>query len=322
MKSVFIFVLILLAYSVSFAESEKPEYKRISNKFVNFFNQKSADSLFNLFSGEMKNALPIDKTTEFVNGLYGQVGKIEKIEFEKYQSTYAIYKTKFEKETFSLNISLDGESKINGLLIKPYAPDTNPKMERTTTKMRLPFDGVWTVIWGGDTKDLNYHVDYESQKNAFDFVITDESGRSFKNEGKTNDDFYAFGKPLFAPCAGEVVLAVNGVKDNAPGVMNPFFPSGNTIILKTENNEYILLAHFKQNTIKVKQGDKVAKGQELGLCGNSGNSTEAHLHFHVQNIEDVNSAIGVKCYFEKIMVNGIEKFDYSPIQKEKIQAVK
>ena len=58
MKSVFIFVLILLAYSVSFAESEKPEYKRISNKFVNFFNQKSADSLFNLFSGEMKNALP------------------------------------------------------------------------------------------------------------------------------------------------------------------------------------------------------------------------------------------------------------------------
>lgn len=57
----------------------------------------------------------------------------------------------------------------------------------------------------------------------------------------------------------------------------------------------------------------------LGLCGNSGNSSEAHLHFHIQNIEDMNSATGVKCYFERILVNGEAKNDYSPIQNDKIR---
>jgi murein DD-endopeptidase MepM/ murein hydrolase activator NlpD len=80
----------------------------------------------------------------------------------------------------------------------------------------------------------------------------------------------------------------------------------------------LFFAHFKQNSIKVKQGQKVTQGQLLGLCGNSGNSSEAHLHFHIQNVEDMNIATGVKCYFDKLFVNGEAKTDYSPIQKEKI----
>jgi len=57
----------------------------------------------------------------------------------------------------------------------------------------------------------------------------------------------------------------------------------------------------------------------LGLCGNSGNSSEAHLHFHIQNIENINIASGVKCYFEKLIVNGEAKTDYSPIKNDKIK---
>ncbi len=69
----------------------------------------------------------------------------------------------------------------------------------------------------------------------------------------------------------------------------------------------------------VKQGQTVKQGQLLGLCGNSGNSSEPHLHFHIQNIEDINSATGVKCYFDSIIVNGDVKKDYSPIQKDNIK---
>ena len=101
--------------------------------------------------------------------------------------------------------------------------------------------------------------------------------------------------------------------------MNPIFATGNTVLIKTSNNEYILLAHFKQHSIKVKQGDVVKRGQILGLCGNSGNSSEPHLHFHIQDAEDFTKTLGVKCYFDKLQVNGITKVDYSPVKGEKIK---
>jgi murein DD-endopeptidase MepM/ murein hydrolase activator NlpD len=84
----------------------------------------------------------------------------------------------------------------------------------------------------------------------------------------------------------------------------------------------LFFAHFKQHSIVVKQGQKVTQGQLLGLCGNSGNSSEPHLHFHIQNVEDINIATGVKCYFDIIQVNGQTKNDYSPIQKDKIKNIK
>ena len=86
--------------------------------------------------------------------------------------------------------------------------------------------------------------------------------------------------------------------------MNPIYIPGNTVIIKTANDEYLFFAHFKQHSIKVKQGQQVKQGELLGLCGNSGNSTEPHLHFQIQNVENMNKATGVKSYFDNILVNG------------------
>ena len=109
------------------------------------------------------------------------------------------------------------------------------------------------------------------------------------------------------------------VKDNVPGELNPIYIPGNTVILKTQNDEFLFFAHFKQNSIVVYQGQKVKKGELLGLCGNSGNSSEAHLHFHIQNVEDMNIATGAKAYFSEIQINGDLKKDYSPIKGEKVK---
>ena len=62
------------------------------------------------------------------------------------------------------------------------------------------------MFWGGDTKELNYHVVSTAQKNAFDIVIKDGKSKSYKTDGKTNEDYYAFGKEIFAPCDGIIVL--------------------------------------------------------------------------------------------------------------------
>lgn len=313
------FLITVLLTSLTFGQQENATYKSITDNFERNYNSDNFDAIFADFSSEMQIALPIDKTIAFFSSLKQHAGKITNREFIKYEQTYASYKTTFEKAVFAVNISIDSNSKINGFFVKPFVTDNPQKSARNISKLILPFHGEWKVVWGGDTKELNYHVESEAQKNAFDIVIIDNKGSSFKTDGKSNEDYYAFGKELIAPCDGEIVLVVDGVKDNIPGILNPVYVPGNTVILKTQNNEYLFFAHFKQHSIVVKQGQKVKQGQLLGLCGNSGNSSEPHLHFHIQNNENMMEATGIKCYFENVLVNGKIMNEYSPIREDKIK---
>ncbi|WP_375561627.1 peptidoglycan DD-metalloendopeptidase family protein [Bernardetia sp. OM2101] len=328
MKTIFWFLSSLLFFffmSNAFSQTnieETTSYKKVAQNFETHYNNSAYDSIFEMYGAGMKDALPLTNSTEFFKGLFAQVGKITNREFSRYENeSYAVYKTKFERATLGLNISIDSKGKINGLFIKPFEEKLDiPTPERNQTQLSLPFskNEKWIVVWGGDTKEQNYHIENQSQKNAFDFVIKKE-GKSYKTDGQKNEDYYAFGKEIFAPCDGEVVLSVDGVKDNKIGKMNTMFVPGNTVIIKTINNEYLIFAHFKQNSIKVKEGQKVKQGELLGLCGNSGNSSEPHLHFHIQNTETFNGATGIKCYFDKLIVDGKEKIDYSPVQNEVIE---
>ena len=317
MKNLLILISFLSIFNAGFSQTEKDNYKQVSSKFVFFFNESKNDSIEAMFSIEMKTALPLEKFTQVSAGLKQQLGAIKKIRFVRLQSASALYETTFENAVLGMTLTLNLNNEIAGLLFKPYTEAK--EIVRNTTKMKLPFKGEWTVTWGGDTKELNYHVESVAQKNAFDILITDQNGATHKGTGETNEDYYAFGKELFAPCDGEVVLVVDGVKDNIPGTLNPIYIPGNTVIIKTATGEYAFFAHFKQNTIVVKQGQKVTAGALLGLCGNSGNSSEPHLHFHLQNVEDMTKATGAKCYFDQLKVNGVLRTDYSPIKGEKIE---
>jgi hypothetical protein len=327
MKNTLSSIVLLLSALNVFAQTDTTSFNNVIEKFTRYYNNDSQDSIFSMFSIEMQRALPIDKTTHFLTGLKHQAGKIVTFEFIKFENGFqASYKTSFERGIFLVNISIDNNAKLHALFVKPLtefvktpAESILPILERNITKLTLPFNDEWTVVWGGDTKELNYHATNQAQKNAFDFVIHDHTGNSFKSNGKTNEDYYAFGKELLAPCDGEVVLVVDGIKDNTPGELNPIYIPGNTVIIKTSKNEYLFFAHFMQHSIKVKQGENVKQGDLLGRCGNSGNSSEPHLHFHIQNVENINIATGVKCYFDHILVNDQTRTDYSPIQKDKIK---
>ncbi len=299
---------------------ETDAYRRGTDEFVRLYNSGEHTQLFDFFSPEMQTALPLETTVSTFSGLQKQHGKIIERQFVRYKQTFAIYKAAFERNILSLQISFNDTGKINGLLFTQYIPEV-PVPERNMSTMRLPFEKRWYVFWGGDTQEQNYHVDYAPFKNAFDFVIVDDEVKSYRSTGKTNEDYYAFNQRLFAPCEGEVVLVVDGIKDNVPGMMDPYFAPGNTVIIKTVHNEYVVLCHFKQWSIRVKQGQKVKKGKYLGRCGNSGNSSEPHLHFHIQNVENINYATGIKCFFESLSVDGHMKKDYSPVQKEIIEHI-
>jgi len=313
-------ITLLMTTATLWGQVEKVTYKTVADNFESHYNKGNYDAIFNCFSTEMQKALPLEQAKDFFAQLKLQVGNISHREFLRYeQQIAAVYKTKFERGILSVLISVDNNSKISGLFIKPFVENNLPKPERNKTKLLLPFKDEWTVFWGGETKEQNYHIENQAQKNAFDFLITDETGKSFQTNGQTNEDYFAFGKEIFAPCDGEIVLVVDGVKDNVPGNLNPIYIPGNTVIIKTENDEYLFFAHFKQHSIKVKEGQKIAQGALLGLCGNSGNSSEAHLHFHIQNTEDMNIATGIKCYFDKLEINGQLFIDYSPVKGDKIK---
>ncbi len=317
MKKYIFFLIIFFTSSSLFAQQERAHFKNVSTRFVTFFNANNNDSIVAMFSPEMNAALPLEKFSQVTNDLKAQFGNVKQIRFVRSQSATALYETTFVRAVLGMSITLNSTNQIAGLLFKPYSEAK--VIERNTTKMQVPFKGVWSVTWGGDTKELNYHVESVAQKNAFDILIRDSSGLTHKGDGQKNEDYYAFGKELYAPCDGEVVLVVDGVKDNVPGTLNPVYVPGNTVIIKTNLGEYAFFAHFKKHSIVVKQGQKVKAGKLLGLCGNSGNSSEPHIHFHLQNVEDMNIAVGAKCYFDKIKVNGVLKSDYSPVKGEKIE---
>ena len=144
-------------------------------------------------------------------------------------------------------------------------------------------------------------------------------GKTFKNQGKENEDYHAFGEPVIAPSQATVVKVVDGIKDNPIGKTNDAQTYGNTVVLKTGNHEYLLLAHLKEQSILVKEGQMLNQGDQIAQCGNSGYSLKPHLHFIVQNVADLYHPTGAQCYFDNILVNGVQKHDYSPVQGERVR---
>ncbi len=97
--------------------------------------------------------------------------------------------------------------------------------------------------------------------------------------------------------------------------MNTADLTGNTMVLETPEKEYLLFAHLKSGSIRCREGDLVEQGQVIAQCGNSGNTTQAHLHLQLQNTKDIFNAIGARLYFDEILVHGEIQRDYMP-QKE------
>jgi hypothetical protein len=101
----------------------------------------------------------------------------------------------------------------------------------------------------------------------------------------SNDSYLAYDEPLLAVADGTVVAVVDGRADTTPQTEFDYRTldeiGGNYLILDIGDGFYAFYAHVKSGTFEVEVGDRVEEGEVIGRLGNSGNSTEAHLHFHV-----------------------------------------
>ncbi len=188
---------------------------------------------------------------------------------------------------------------------------------RTKTPLILPFNGTWLVSNGGRTAETNSHIrpsesGPQNQVNAYDFRMQNSG-----NE-KTLEDYPVFGKEVLAPGDGIVLQVIDGSIDVLPGERDRSVGVGNAIIIDHQNGEYSLLCHFKHNLIKVKVGDSIKQGDVIGLCGNTGNTFQPHIHFNLQDGPFMHKANGLPAQFARIIVNGKVETNYEPIRGQMV----
>ncbi|MGB5430709.1 peptidoglycan DD-metalloendopeptidase family protein [Eudoraea sp.] len=310
-------LLLLLFFSLSsFSQNEQPNYERFVSVFTERFNSGDYDGIYDLYDAGMKNAYTNMETRNFFeNNINRLTGEIKSMQFYTLQEGAHVYRVVFDKSVADLTVTLSPQNKINGLLISRPKPLGIPILERNITFMSLPFNGEWFVYWGGVTEADNYHVREVTQQYAYD-ILKVENGASYDANPLLNESYFAFGEDIIAPCDARVVKVIDGVPDNIPGETNEQQLTGNTIVLRTDRDEYVLLAHLMKGSIFVEEGQDIRKGEILAKCGNSGNSTEAHLHISLQNAPDMEDSIGAKLYFDRIEVNGEIRLDYLPVKED------
>ena len=195
---------------------------------------------------------------------------------------------------------------------KPLPPDPHAGY-RQYTRLRLPFDGTWWVFWGGATERQNYHVIAPDQRHAWDILVW-RNGGTHRGDGKRLTDYWAFGRPILSPAPARVIEAVDGLPDNVPGNMDPQHAAGNHVVLDLGHGEYALIAHLRHGSVVVNVGDRVRTGQLLGRCGNSGNTSEPHVHFHVQDGPTLFRAKGLPVEFSDYAADGRHVAHGIPLQ--------
>jgi len=315
-KQLFIIAVLFCVSTSAFTQNEKSVLAL--TKLQDYYNVGKNDAIHTMLSESFQQKVSPSAMNQLLTTFQKNFGNFTSFNFTESQGSRDTFLGNFENGQQNIAIYVDEDNKIAGLLFKPVENTVPAKFERNTTKLQLPFDGEWMTFWGGTEKRQNYHATTRVQQGAFDFVKLGKNNRSYQRSGTRNEDYYAFGQPLYAVCDAVVYEVNTGVEDNRPTIMNPAQPLGNSIMLKTVNNEYIVYAHLEYGTISVKEGDTVTKGQYLGNCGNSGNSSEAHLHLHIQDGPTIMTAVGARCFFEEVLVNGTVQKDYSPVKLDRI----
>ncbi|WP_068615951.1 M23 family metallopeptidase [Paenibacillus tuaregi] len=190
-----------------------------------------------------------------------------------------------QDKTKGYQVIYNSSKQISSFIVQSELPSEKKAAKDLTKNVySLPFKGDWFVFWGGTNVLVNYHYAIPAQRYAADLVKA-VNNYSYKGDPKKNESYFAFAQDIIAPKEGTVVEAVDEYEDNFPvGTTNPDNPpEGNHVVIDHGHGEYSLLAHLKKGSVKVSKGDIVKKGDLLALCGNSGNSSEPHLHFQVSD---------------------------------------
>jgi hypothetical protein len=188
-----------------------------------------------------------------------------------------------------------------------------------------PVAGGWLAFNSPASRVPSHHLHAYGQTYAIDLVHEPAGGRrpglSWWPLARRPADFPGFGQPVLAPADATVVRAHDAERDHwsrtsppallylvaegmARELLGPGRILGNHVVLDLGGGVYAALAHLRRGSVRVRPGDRVAAGQQLAACGNSGNSTEPHLHFQLMDHPSVLLAAGLPMAFDHYQAAG------------------
>jgi Peptidase family M23 len=190
------------------------------------------------------------------------------------------------------------------VIVQALAGRTPPPGQIATIASPFP-NGTYLVASGGSNDWVNAHVRtldpsvprfrlWRGQSYGVDIIKVDALGLRASGWRPAEPDAYlTFGAPLIAPCAGTVVAALDGLPDQRIPQQDPVHKGGNYVMIDC-GPFVVALAHLQRGSVRVRPGDDIALGAPIGLMGNSGQSSEPHLHIHAQLGFNPNQPFGGK----------------------------
>jgi hypothetical protein len=202
---------------------------------------------------------------------------------------------------------------------------TTIPVQRDAIVIAPPIRGEWAAFNGPSNSSghrrlvlaLDGHVAI-GQRFAIDYLQVDSSGSSRRGDALKNTSYYAYGTELLAVADGIVAATKDSIPENVPGANSRAVPitletvGGNYVAIDVGQGRYALYAHVQPHSLRVKVGDRVKRGQIVALLGNSGNSTEPHVHFQIADGPTFLSSEGLPYAFESFEVFGRCGIDNGP----------
>lgn len=191
-------------------------------------------------------------------------------------------------------------------------------------EVSLPFTGLWKVENSPARRVPSHGTDMFGGRYAIDFVGVDDRHRTASSHSwrtflatEPPELFFAFGRPILAPCDGTVVEVHDAEPDHEARRSQPaLIPyaltqsarvrqgisaiAGNYVVISLpESHAFVALVHFQAGSIRVSVGESVSEGQHIANCGNSGNSTQPHVHIQAMDSADLSIAKGIPMRFRR-----------------------
>ncbi|RVC24003.1 M23 family metallopeptidase, partial [Mesorhizobium sp. M7A.F.Ca.AU.002.02.1.1] len=158
---------------------------------------------------------------------------------------------------------------------------------------------------------------YLAQRFAIDWEQIDDNNTLVVGDLKVPANYHIYGKPILAVADGTVVGTRDDLQDQVPGALPANLPideaDGNFVVLDLGSGLFVNYAHMRPGSVKVKLGDKVQRGDQIGEVGNTGNSQAPHLHLHVMDSASPLASDGLPYVFDSFTITAVgettEDFD-------------
>ena len=148
---------------------------------------------------------------------------------------------------------------------------------------------------------------WEPERYAIDYVRLTPDGRLFNGDKGVLESYASFGAEVSAVADGPVVAVVDNQPEQIPGTTPVGLAldqyAGNRVVQHIGGDNYVMYAHLKTGSVKVKVDDRLTTGQTLGAVGNSGNTDGPHLHFQLMSGPDPLRANGLPFLFDKLRLD-------------------